>query len=252
MTDPARDAAPRRAFIGDVHGCFDELCDLLAAIGFSVDAPRSSDRVDEIWFVGDLVNTGPKSDKVLAFVAALIDQSRGGFVLGNHDDNLLRALDGDASPSPRTQTSLAQIDDGIAIGRTQARTLLQAAPLEQYFEDNNLLLVHASPIDTSTDDAVQRHMALYGPTGDGLDAQGKPLRINWARRYVGPPFVIFGHSPHREPARFANAICLDTACVYGESLTAFLPHEDRCISVPAHRAYANGFVRSAASDGPYL
>ena len=66
--------------VGDVQGCFDELQELLREIGYR----RSHDR---LWFVGDLVNRGPKSLAVLRFVAELGTDAS--MVLGNHDLNLL-------------------------------------------------------------------------------------------------------------------------------------------------------------------
>src|SRR6266704_4218720 len=71
--------------IGDVQGCYDELRELLEFMGFE----RARDR---LWFVGDLVNRGPKSLQVLRFVRDLGERAL--TVLGNHDLHLITQHEG--------------------------------------------------------------------------------------------------------------------------------------------------------------
>jgi bis(5'-nucleosyl)-tetraphosphatase (symmetrical) len=73
--------------IGDLQGCYDELQALLAQIDFRPDR-------DHLWFVGDIVNRGPKSLECLRFVKQLQQQGRAEMVLGNHDIHLLAAYSG--------------------------------------------------------------------------------------------------------------------------------------------------------------
>jgi bis(5'-nucleosyl)-tetraphosphatase (symmetrical) len=75
--------------IGDVQGCHDELLALLEKISF-----RKSE--DRLWFVGDLVNRGPKSLAVLRFVRDL--GNRAVTVLGNHDLHLVTQFEGFERP----------------------------------------------------------------------------------------------------------------------------------------------------------
>lgn len=77
----------RRIFIGDVHGHFDGLMRLMEAI-----APSSS---DQIYFLGDLIDRGPKSAEVIRFVR----NSGHTCIMGNHEQLLIEALpDGKVHP----------------------------------------------------------------------------------------------------------------------------------------------------------
>src|ERR1017187_3897267 len=93
--------------IGDVQGCADELAELIERIGFR------SDR-DQLWFVGDLVNRGPESLKVLRLVRSLGDSALS--VLGNHDLHLLAvALVGEKLRKSDTLTGILDAPDRDAL-----------------------------------------------------------------------------------------------------------------------------------------
>jgi len=73
----------QRIFIGDVQGCADELESLLAR------ADATYGGAAELWIVGDLVNRGPASLRVLRRVRERMESGRARCVLGNHDLSLV-------------------------------------------------------------------------------------------------------------------------------------------------------------------
>ena len=113
--------------IGDVQGCFDELQRLLKKIAFNPS-------VDRLWFVGDLVNRGPKSLAVLRFVRSLGE--RAVTVLGNHDLHLVAAvLSGDVRRKDTFQDVLDADDRDELVAWLRRRPLLHV--------EDGFVLVHA-------------------------------------------------------------------------------------------------------------
>lgn len=116
--------------IGDVQGCDAELARLL-------DRLNPEPGRDEVWFVGDLVNRGPRSLETLRRVRGLGELAV--VVLGNHDLHLLALALGGESPA-RGDTLQAVLDapDGPELVQW-----LRHRPLAHYRPDLNTLMVHA-------------------------------------------------------------------------------------------------------------
>lgn len=114
--------------IGDVQGCYDELRRLIDKIKFDPDD-------DELWFVGDLVNRGPKSLKTLRFVRKLGKSAV--TVLGNHDLHLLAASE-DVRFVDESLWKIFEADDVEDI-----LLWLRNTPLAVYRPKINTLMVHA-------------------------------------------------------------------------------------------------------------
>ena len=117
--------------IGDLQGCLDELEVLLERLRF--DPAR-----DRLWFVGDLVNRGPRSLDTLRFVRSLGDAAI--TVLGNHDLHLLAVARGGGAWKAG--------DEGLQpiIDAPDAETMLdwlQSRPLLHWDEPLGMALLHA-------------------------------------------------------------------------------------------------------------
>lgn len=59
----------------------------------------------------------------------------------------------------------------------------------------------------------------------------------WARLWDGPESVVFGHDADRGLQLYDRATGIDTGCVYGGRLTAYLLPEQKLVSVGAKRQY---------------
>ena len=116
--------------IGDIQGCLDELIELLEAIDFQPGR-------DRVWFVGDLVNRGPKSLETLRFIRGLGDAAIA--VLGNHDFHLLAVAAG-VGRLHRKDTLQPILD---APDREQLLDWLRHRPLLHHDAELGYLMVHA-------------------------------------------------------------------------------------------------------------
>jgi protein phosphatase len=245
--------------IGDVHGCFAELTELLGRLGYTVDADGGSARHPggrTAVFVGDLVDRGPSTPAVLRLVMGMTAEGSGLSVAGNHEAKLVGALRGrNVTVGHGLEISLAQLAAEPEGFRERAAAFMDRLLGHVVFDDGRLVVAHAGlpAAMHGRASAAVRAFALYGDTTGETDEYGLPVRYPWARDYRGRAMVVYGHTPVPEPEWVNGTICLDTGCVFGGKLTALRYPERELVSVPAaavHYQPARPLAAPAALAGP--
>ncbi|MGB0064356.1 MAG: metallophosphoesterase [Terracidiphilus sp.] len=231
--------------VGDVHGCFDELVALLAAMGYRIEQTSGSLAVTPpdgrtLAFVGDLVDRGPAAPAVLKLVMAMARAGTALSVSGNRDAELVRALRGRASRITRGMArSLEQLAKEPESFRDEVLEFLHGLPGHLVLDEGRLVIAHAGLKESlqGRSSAEARAIALHGDLTGEKDADGLPVHRAWAAKYRGQALVVHGHTPVSEPAWLNNTVNLDTGCAYGGHLTALRYPERAMFSIPARAIY---------------
>lgn len=235
--------------IGDVHGCADELVELLRALSYSVtlvgEGPErrvtvSCTHARRVIFVGDLVDRGLRAPDVLRIVLAMVDAGIALAVPGNHDVRFLRWLDGKpVKPTHGLDTTIAQFEAEAPELRERVRTFISTLPSYLWLDGGRLAVAHAGIKEgmLGRGSAEVRGFCLYGETSGEMDEFGLPIRYHWAAEYRGPTSIVYGHTPVPEPDWVNNTLCIDTGCCFGGKLSALRWPEREVVSVPAARVY---------------
>ncbi|RJF72403.1 polynucleotide kinase-phosphatase [Deinococcus cavernae] len=229
-------------FIGDVHGCLNELQELLAKLGYTVNGlevtpPPGRTAV----FVGDLVDRGPDSAGVLRLVMNMVKSGAALAVPGNHDEKLKRALDGKAVKALHgLDVTLAQLEAAGSAFKTEVRDFLERLVSHLVLDDGQVVVAHAGLPEhyQGRSSGRVRSFALYGDVDGSQDELGLPVRRDWAAAYRGAARVVYGHTPVARASWVNKTIDIDTGCAFGGSLTALRYPELELVSVPAHAQYA--------------
>ena len=229
--------------IGDVHGCCDELEELLGELGYARDAEGPFVHPDgrRAIFVGDLVDRGPRIVDAVRLVKEMVDAGSALCVPGNHDMKLVRKLRGrDVQITHGLDRTLAELDQLSESERDEIRDFLDGLVSHYVFDDGNLVVAHAGMKEEmqGRGSGKVRDFALYGETTGETDEFGLPVRWNWAAEYRGRAIVVYGHTPVPEPEWLNRTIHIDTGCVFGGRLTALRYPEQELVSVAARATYA--------------
>ncbi len=231
--------------IGDVHGCYDELIELMAKLGYAVEEHDQTYTVStpvgrKLVLVGDLVDRGPGTVQVLRLVMSMVGSGQAFCVPGNHDIKLVRALRGkDVKRTHGLAESLEQLAHESDPFRADVAKFLDALVSHLVFDDGKLVVAHAGLRESmhGRGSGAVREFALFGETTGETDDFGLPIRYNWAGDYRGKALVVYGHTPVPEALFLNNTVNLDTGAVFGGQLTALRYPEREIVSVKAQRTY---------------
>ncbi|MFA1547735.1 metallophosphoesterase family protein [Actinomadura chokoriensis] len=203
----------RTVIIGDIHGCFDELLELLEKIDLRPD--------DLLVSVGDLVDRGPAPDEV---VRLFRERPNSVAVMGNHERKHVRGI-----------FSYAQEITRLQLGDRYAETVDWMRTLPYHFENDHVRVVHAAMVPGIPLDE-QKEEILCGSTSGERELTALFPDGYWHDHYDDDKPVVFGHHvTGREPMiRDGRIFGLDTGACHGWNLTALCVPEFTIHSVEAH------------------
>ena len=210
--------------VGDIHGCFYELLDLLQKANFEPEK-------HELILIGDVINKGPYSDKVLDWIA----QHSVTALMGNHEERLLSCLRGDRSWPPR----LRELKNKWGLKKlTEVAQRIQQWPL--FIERDHFIAVHAGVAPNFKLSETKPHILMNIRTWDGKGVDlNNPQDPAWHDLYKGKKLIVYGHWATQGLMMKFNSIGLDTGCVYGRELTAVWLPAQELVQVPAHKTYCS-------------
>ena len=219
--------------VGDVHGCLEELKELIAMITKSLD--------DVVFvFCGDIINKGPYSVETLRYVRSLPHVH---VVRGNHEEHVLKHC-----------KDIAKNSIGVADLSKKYQWIRELTPDDIYYLEQlpytisipslGAIVVHAGlypwkPLEHQNPRDMVLMRNIVDADGERPYASSSlDCGLPWASSWAGPEHVYFGHDARRGLQRYRFVTGLDTGCVYGSALTAvFINTKQQFLVVPAKHVH---------------
>lgn len=216
--------------VGDIHGCYYELLELLDNLGYEVDTNMMVSHPEgrTLVLLGDITDRGYYNSLCLQF--AVKNWRRGTllWVQGNHDSKLFRWMRGNpVSIADGLQKTVTELEEAWPFDMPKEELgayLLDNVPTKIELDGGAVVAVHAFN--------GKPKLRMYGLRG-GPDNS----RIAWWENYKGPEFVVFGHYWLDDPTVYSHHCCVDTSCVCGGQLTAMRWPEREVVQVEAYEVY---------------
>lgn len=214
----------REIFIGDVHGCYDELQLLLEKINFS--------KTDTLIFVGDVINKGPKNLEVLQFIKS--NQHQVKVIKGNHELKFIEYCQ-EKSPHIKKQ-NFENLKKELGDQLEEWLNFIKTWPL--FIETEEYIVVHAGLAPNLPIEQIDPNILTNIRTWDGVGIDlNNPADPPWHQLYKQEKLVIYGHWAVQGLFQTKNTIGLDSGCVYGNHLSCYILPYKKIVQVTANKSY---------------
>lgn len=205
----SRNTQGRDFVVGDIHGHFSTLEDMLTAVSFNTEK-------DRIFSVGDLIDRGPESARVVEF----LNYDWFHAIMGNHERMLL-----DSSNEPNIYHSWTEHNGGAwwkdipAKLQPRLREIINRLPLAFEIDSpvGRVGLVHADIPPNCTWQTFVKHLDKEGYSEFALWSRQRYKQLQLMGRthpIQGIDLVIFGHTPVERITHSANIYYIDTGACY--------------------------------------
>ncbi|MEV6846154.1 metallophosphoesterase family protein [Actinoplanes sp. NPDC051411] len=206
----------RTVVVGDIHGCFDELTELLASLDL-----RPSDLLVA---AGDVVDRGPAPGEVVRF---LRERPNTVVLMGNHERKHVRGI-----------FSYAQEITRLQLGPRYGEVVDWMRTLPYHFENEHVRVVHAAML-SGIPLAAQKEEILCGSTSGEKELAALFPQAHWQEHYTDAKPVAVGHHVVGPPPVVLDGrvFSLDTGACHGGALSALSVPDFTLHSVAAHADY---------------
>ena len=221
--------------VGDIHGCLDELKELLEAAGFDL-------AEDVLITVGDIIDRGPKVKETVDFLRSL---PRYYSVMGNHEEKMLRLFRG--TPVKISHGLQTTVDSFGGKVPQEVADWVRSWPIIMRVPDGYVVHGGFDPLKTPEEQGKADciYMRYFG--GENyFDSLGGTM---WYKLWPSDAErVFFGHDPHPDGPNYNNICHLDGGCVFGGYLKGWSSKSKMVYYVNAKQKYSTSEIEAALTN----
>lgn len=225
--------------VGDVHGCWDELKELLESMEFQISNDYTltdmTDKNRKVIFIGDIIDKGPKVEECVRFVS----KNQGDnviLVIGNHENFVYKYLKGSLDKETLPTEVLNFFDSRLLFAENEELKNMFYEMVDKsvpFYKTNFMHVCHA-PVENkhigkyNNISRRKQRSATHAFKKPGEDIskyiEAVESSISWIKEEADfrHPWHIHGHISFGEICIIKNKYLIDTGCVSGGKLTAIV------------------------------